>query len=399
MKPNFSAHSLIASVALAMALGIPPAPAGAATTDISSVPLGTASATAVLPNLMFILDDSGSMGWYFMPDNVDALKLPGDFPGSISSTVNCKSYALTSGGTTRNNCIVDSGTVNTISPTTDGVRHVPANDWPAGPPAYAAEYNTIYYNPQITYLPGKDSGGLDLPSFGSPWALVKVNPYVSNNTIDLTAQWPEPVFCDNSNDDPNAAIATFASNCRRNGYANDAVTLLTSFRYSNASASATGSYGWPIGTGGSDYKFIRMRFGAPYYFTILPREYCSDLDLTNCHPVLNAHGQLHHTRAGTVLHDFQPRQPGRAGERRHAGILSGQARREPHLPEVRHVRSHRHRPFGCDLRRPAQSRRLCGAARLHLRGGDDQLRELGRLLPYPHPDDEEHDEPRVFQHG
>ena len=281
MKPNFSAHSLIASVALAMALGIPPAPAGAATTDISSVPLGTASATAVLPNLMFILDDSGSMGWYFMPDNVDALKLPGDFPGSISSTFNCKSYALTSGGTTRNNCIVDSGTVNTISPTTDGVRHVPANDWPAGPPAYAAEYNTIYYNPQITYLPGKDSGGLDLPGFGSPWALVKVNPYVSNNTIDLTAQWPEPVFCNASGADPNSN-----TNCRRNGYAANGTTLLSSFGYYNSGTEPdNGSVGYPEstdGTGSGAYRYVKMRFGAPHYFTILPREYCADLDLTDC---------------------------------------------------------------------------------------------------------------------
>lgn len=43
----------------------------AAATDISSVPLNTFQATSsadVKPNVMFILDDSGSMGWDYLPD-------------------------------------------------------------------------------------------------------------------------------------------------------------------------------------------------------------------------------------------------------------------------------------------------------------------------------------------
>ena len=58
----------ISSLALAMAVV---AGAHAATTDISTVPLNTYSApssTDVKPNVMFILDDSGSMDWDFMPD-------------------------------------------------------------------------------------------------------------------------------------------------------------------------------------------------------------------------------------------------------------------------------------------------------------------------------------------
>lgn len=39
-----------------------------AVTSISSAPLVTSSASAVLPNLMFVLDDSGSMDWAYMPD-------------------------------------------------------------------------------------------------------------------------------------------------------------------------------------------------------------------------------------------------------------------------------------------------------------------------------------------
>lgn len=43
----------------------------AATTDISNAPLASSSSTEVKPNIMFILDDSGSMGWEYLPDPVD----------------------------------------------------------------------------------------------------------------------------------------------------------------------------------------------------------------------------------------------------------------------------------------------------------------------------------------
>lgn len=42
--------------------------ANAALTDLATVPLASSSTTVVLPNLMFVLDDSGSMGWTYMPD-------------------------------------------------------------------------------------------------------------------------------------------------------------------------------------------------------------------------------------------------------------------------------------------------------------------------------------------
>lgn len=42
--------------------------AGAAATDIATAPLFTSSNTQVKPNIMFILDDSGSMAWDYLPD-------------------------------------------------------------------------------------------------------------------------------------------------------------------------------------------------------------------------------------------------------------------------------------------------------------------------------------------
>ena len=56
-----------------------------ASADLASVPLVTSSTSAVLPNLMFVLDDSGSMDWAYMPDwansNNDALFRNNDYNG------------------------------------------------------------------------------------------------------------------------------------------------------------------------------------------------------------------------------------------------------------------------------------------------------------------------------
>src|SRR5450631_2139893 len=53
---------LLASLAL-------PLPALAASVTLASSPLQNAAASTVMPNVMFMLDDSGSMDWDYMPDD------------------------------------------------------------------------------------------------------------------------------------------------------------------------------------------------------------------------------------------------------------------------------------------------------------------------------------------
>ncbi|MFA7269079.1 MAG: PilC/PilY family type IV pilus protein [Sterolibacterium sp.] len=94
------------------------ATAHAATTDISSVPLNTYSApssTDVKPNILFILDNSGSMSWDYMPDTV--------------------------------------------------------NNWSNAYGQYASQCNGVYYNPTITYTPPVDSSGTSYAtaSFTAAW--------------------------------------------------------------------------------------------------------------------------------------------------------------------------------------------------------------------------------------
>ncbi|MEH0166855.1 PilC/PilY family type IV pilus protein [Paucibacter sp. JuS9] len=68
---NASKHSSAPRHILALALGMLTTaltPVQAGITDIATAPLFTTSTTVVKPNVMFVLDDSGSMAWDYMPD-------------------------------------------------------------------------------------------------------------------------------------------------------------------------------------------------------------------------------------------------------------------------------------------------------------------------------------------
>jgi len=56
----------------ATALSLSPLKVQAALTDIASVPLASSSTTVVKPNILFTLDNSGSMAWGHMPDSIDS---------------------------------------------------------------------------------------------------------------------------------------------------------------------------------------------------------------------------------------------------------------------------------------------------------------------------------------
>ncbi len=89
--------------------------AEAATTDIATAPLVSGASISVQPNVFLMMDDSGSMGWDYMPDDA------GNFSGKY--------------GYASNQC------------------------------------NGVYYDPAYTYLPPVDSTGASYPnsSFTSAW--------------------------------------------------------------------------------------------------------------------------------------------------------------------------------------------------------------------------------------
>src|ERR1700712_2826210 len=113
MNPKRLPARFCALICAALVIGLLAPAAQALQTDLAAVPLITSAPQTVLPNLLYVLDDSGSMSWTHMPD--DAL----DFSQS--------------GVTARY-----------------GYR--------------SAQCNGVYYNPQITYSPPVDATGASYAS-------------------------------------------------------------------------------------------------------------------------------------------------------------------------------------------------------------------------------------------
>ena len=104
------------ALALVASLALPQASL-AASVALATAPMTSSSTTVVLPNVMFLLDNSGSMGWDHMPDD---------------ST--------------------DAGSAVTFSYGYYGIR--------------SSQCNQVYYDPNITYLAPVDSTGLPYADAG-----------------------------------------------------------------------------------------------------------------------------------------------------------------------------------------------------------------------------------------
>src|SRR2546421_2031942 len=199
----------------------------AAVTDISSIPLATSGGSNILPNLLFDLDDSGSMQWDFMPDYVSPNTLASALPQSkpcmvdpSSPTPTACSSGCTFGG---------SGFVCTAA---------------GGPPYQAGGangFNGVAYDPNFYYRPGLGSNGQPLinpPSrlpLGSPVTTTSVADDVyfhapfgaSVTNVDLATQIGELKYC-NSN--------SFTL-CKRNGADSTGANLVSGTAFDSASSS------------------------------------------------------------------------------------------------------------------------------------------------------------------
>src|SRR5258706_8561503 len=128
MKRISPTSLILTKMALALGMGLAVTTANAALTDIAPAPMANTSSAIVKPNLMFVLDDSGSMNWDFMPDALGGGVAPGAEPlckGTGSSLVEC----------------------------TEG----------SDPVRASGTTNGIYYNPAITYTPAVKYDGTSYP--------------------------------------------------------------------------------------------------------------------------------------------------------------------------------------------------------------------------------------------
>ena len=325
MKSAYSVVSLGTAAALAAILGSTPALTRAAQTDLAQTPLGTSATATVLPNLMYILDDSGSMNWDYMPDNVQR-------PSNTATPVeNCKRC--------KDNDAASCEIADVIcSDGHDGKNPVSTISTWGEPPFRAAQFNQIFYNPDITYAPGVDYLGNSLGN--QPATAAKNDAYnLIPGTQNLVTSYTDIYYClDTVTASSFAAGArTNTASCRRNGINNIGPAPRNYFLYwSNNVTNTTVPFGgYPVATGAAPPSppppppppppvvsappsplaallsrllrpFVseafaqvvantsfRVRFvhpgGNPHYFKISPHEYCSDPNLINCR-LANANG-------------------------------------------------------------------------------------------------------------
>ncbi len=144
-------------------------PLNAATTDLASEPLASTSASVVRPNILFTLDNSGSMAWDYLPDYTGGRTYSGGIANHCKITNTC-------------------GTGET--------------------PYQTNEYNGMAYNPRFTYQLPVNADGTSKPSQGSPWTSVARDGYgvQSTSTINLTNGYPEVTYCGGS-----------PTTCKKNG--------------------------------------------------------------------------------------------------------------------------------------------------------------------------------------
>src|SRR5690606_24625511 len=117
-------------------------------------------------------------------------------------------------------------------------------------------FNRQYYSPRITYRPPVHADGTEYPSMTRAhtggWTSVSGDGFgvnvtgldmSSHGTINLTSGFPDLKWCNGS-----------------------------------ACVFNTATYSYPDGT----YRAPTRINGAPYYYSILPAEYCTDITLTTC---------------------------------------------------------------------------------------------------------------------
>jgi len=231
-------RKLVLAFSLALAGSMPPA-ASAGELNISTDPLGT-GASSIKPNVMFILDDSGSMRSNYMPDYVNDSHNTGATPPVTAGCFDTGDDGDGSGGGTINGnpnaCIF------------------------GDPPFNSPDFNTVYYNPDLRYRPALNFDGTEMPAQDAAatgnWTAVRSDPYLDLNTANVVTGYQDRVWCANQADNPAGGT------CRQNSGYNFPDSV---FPYGNDTS--------------GNPKLISA---SPYYYRMQTRQFCLDQARTNC---------------------------------------------------------------------------------------------------------------------
>lgn len=230
----------LAGSLLAVCLMLGTVAAQAAQTDLATEPLITPGTSSVKPNMYFILDNSGSMDWDHLPDWLDDGNWCKDSSGKVYGQGGLDCYGSWS-----------------------GQRGLPL--------FHNSDINNIYYNPAITYTTPKNYDGSNKTSYSGssavPWDGYGIQ---SSSTISLTGSYPDTEWC----------TSTTYSNCLRNdNYLLPGIVNGNSYTVRN-STTVGGSASFATGTVTAPTTVTRNT--GPYYYVLVPGEYCTTRKLTDC---------------------------------------------------------------------------------------------------------------------
>jgi type IV pilus assembly protein PilY1 len=252
MGRQLTIHSTLCCVfgiALA-AVSAQPSPAHAGPLSLATAPLANSTNSSVLPNLMFILDTSGSMGWDYLPD------WAGESSGNGAYTSICK-------GTSSYNQYCNGTTANSV--------HTGPH-----PPFQSPNFNGNYYDPAIRYLPPVNADGVSwkeqTAANTNDWKSVKDDAYGIQSTAstNLVSGFDDQEWC----------TSTAFTDCLRN----DNYILPGTVNGKNYTvARLVGSSGTKnVVTGSPAQPQVEARALGPHYYLITPGEYCTAPDFKNC---------------------------------------------------------------------------------------------------------------------
>ncbi|HEY0914897.1 MAG TPA: hypothetical protein VGE22_08515, partial [Solimonas sp.] len=249
------------------------ASAAATATDIADSPLITSAGDSVKPNLLFILDNSGSMNLDALPDHIYNSHCKS---GTTSYSASC---CANDGGSTRGSstpCWLDNSDYDSSNP---------FGSYRGQPPFLASDFNTIYYNPAITYLPPRNAAGAVEESYDTQaeWESTPNDFYgkQGSNRINLRTQFPDTEWCTDAMDW--RGNYTYQDCVRNDNYLVPGTVTIggESKSYTvRRSVRATGS--GRVIAGLPNEATVSSRSFGPHYYVIEAGEYCDGINLRNC---------------------------------------------------------------------------------------------------------------------
>jgi type IV pilus assembly protein PilY1 len=237
--------------------------AHAALIDLANSPLVVSNTNEVKPNLFFILDDSGSMSWDYMPDTVRS-----NLCRTVGAGINA---GATYSGTFSGYCCSTNDNSSGNRGTTLGACHGATGGWRGHPLYLAADFNGVAYNPAIRYLPPVAANGTEYPNITN-WSSVPNDHYGIQDagSTNLLTGYPDSEWCTD----------TTYTDCLRNG--NYVLPGRVNSKNYTVFRATTGTGTGQIAIGAPDAATTQARSFGPHYYRIVPSEYCTSADLRDC---------------------------------------------------------------------------------------------------------------------